>query len=170
MFAVPAKYWPPPANGYTDLKARFGDIVVDRLRGSVVGPAGWESHNMAMLPALPMWPRRLYVNRAIVEPLNDALMACQALGDGYVLKTLGCFAPRAKRVNSDLSIHSWGLAVDVNADDNPLAKARGPVVAAGTPGRTLPDAWVACWEQVGWVWGGRFPTPDPMHFQWAEHC
>jgi hypothetical protein len=92
----------------------------------------------------------------------------QITGGRYVVRTLGCFAPRPKRVNGDLSVHSWGLAVDINPDANPLAAQPGPVAAVGQLGRDIPDAWVQAFEDVGFVWGGRFHRPDPMHFQWVR--
>lgn len=111
---------------------------------------------------LPGWPRRLYLNNALEAPLRAALAACLALGDGYPIRSLGCFAPRPKRTNGDLSVHSWGLAVDLNAATNPLALVGGALV------KDVPDSWVACFEAVGFTWGGRFPRPDPMHFQWCS--
>lgn len=153
-----------PAHGLDDLRARFGAIEV--RGGAIIGPPGWESRNMHTATDLPGWPR-LYLNNAIEAPLRAALAACLALADGYEIRTLGCFAPRCKRVNGDLSVHSWGLAVDINSGSNPLAAAPGPVLPAGAYGRDLPDAWVACFEAAGWTWGGRFHRADPMHFQWC---
>ena len=156
--AIPMWFQPPI--GLTQLLARFGDI--DVRMGQVVTP-GWESDNM-MVAIAPWMPRgRLYVNKHVWPALNAALTACVALGDGYQLRTLGCFAPRPKRVNGDLSTHSWGIAVDINADTNPLAPAAGsPVV------KDIPDAWIAEFQKRGFTWGGNFSRPDPMHFQFVS--
>lgn len=153
----------PPPNGLEELRHRFGALEV--RGGAIIGPAGWESRNMHTVVDLPLWsPRRVYLNNALEAPLREALRRCRELDDGYQLRTLGCFAPRAKRTNPDhLSVHSWGLAVDLNASSNPLSPSRGaPMV------RDIPDAWVAAFEAVGFTWGGRFLHPDPMHFQWAS--
>lgn len=152
----------PPPHGLEDLRARFGAIEV--AGGAITEPPGWESRSMHTVADLPLWgPRRLHLNNALEAPLREALGRCQALADGYELVKLGCFAPRMKRVNGDLSVHSWGLAVDLNPDANPLAPARGaPCV------KDIPDAWVAIFEEVGFTWGGRFLRPDPMHFQWCS--
>jgi len=52
------------------------------------------------------------------------------------------------------SNHSWGLAIDIDATKYPQ----------GT--RRFPPAWlVALFESYGFEWGGRWRTPDPMHFE-----
>lgn len=153
--------WTPPAHGLDDLRKRFGAIQV--RDGQVVAPAHWESLNMVRLPSLPGWPRGIYCNKAIKEPLTEALRRCVALGDGYQIKSLGCFAPRAKRTSDRLSVHSWGLAIDINPATNPLAPYAGaPCVC------DIPMAWVAIFEELGWTWGGKFTRPDPMHFQFCS--
>lgn len=162
--------WVPPPHGLSGMLATFGVIHVEN--GQIVSPKNWESASMVSVPDLPGAPRKLYCNKQIVAPLRMALERCVALGDGYAIHTLGCFAPRAKRVNGDLSVHSWGAAVDINADSNPLAPAAGKVapvgaMLAGKVLRDIPEAWVQIFREVGWTWGGLFNRPDPMHFQWC---
>lgn len=158
--------WVAPPHGLASVVATYGSIQV--ASGQIVAPRGWESENMVAVTDLPGWPRKLYCNKAIVPPLRLALQRCVGLLDGYVVRTMGSFAPRPKRVNGDLSVHSWGAAVDINADANPLASAPGMVVPCGNPGRDMPDAWVSIFESIGWTWGGRFTRADPMHFQWCS--
>ncbi len=148
--------WFPPPHGLAALKQTYGKFYV--VDGAIV-PEVWEERNMVMLRDLPGVTGRLYVNRLVAPILRAALAACVALKDGYTIKTLGCFAPRPKRINGDLSTHSWGIAVDLNAAQNPM---RSPMV------RDIPDAWIAEFEKRGFTWGGRFPTPDAMHFQYVS--
>jgi hypothetical protein len=56
----------------------------------------------------------------------------------------------------NLSTHSWGIAIDMNPNENRL----------GTPGRMDPGV-IECFEKHGLLWGGRFHRLDPMHFQYA---
>jgi hypothetical protein len=150
----------PPPHGLDQIKMVYGDIRV--ASGQVVAPRDWESDNMIMVFDLPGVPvRRLYVNKHVEPSLRAALAACVALNDGYVIRTIGCFAPRAKRVNGELSVHSWGAAIDINADTNPLS-------LDGVLRRDIPDAWVAEFEKRGWTWGGRWKKPDAMHFQYVS--
>jgi hypothetical protein len=157
-----------PYKGRSALVSAFGalDVADGKILSSMlvdgtrITGAAWERRHMVIVPSLPGVARRLYVNRAIVEPLTRALAACVALPISYGVRSIGCFAPRGKRGNpSSLSLHSYGLAVDINSDTNPM---RAPIV------RDIPDAWVAAFEAVGWTWGGRWRMPDPMHFQWAS--
>lgn len=56
------------------------------------------------------------------------------------------------------SLHSYGIAIDWDPDHNPRQR---PLT------KTLPDWWYAIWKDHGWHDGRRFPTPDPMHVQFA---
>jgi hypothetical protein len=147
--------WLPPPSGYMGLIQRYGAITV--ANGQVTTP-GWESAHMMVARADWMPAGKLYVNKAIWPALQSAFEACLALGDGYRIRTLGCFAPRPKRVNGDLSVHSWGAAVDLNADTNPLR-------LDGVVQTDIPPLWVAEFEKRGFTWGGRWAKPDSMHFQ-----
>ena len=160
----------PPLVGRSGCVAAFGalevvegKIIHSRLvDGTMLTGAQWERRHMTIVDAgaIPGVGKRLYVNKQIVEPLKAALGICVDLRDGYKVRTIGCFAPRAKRGNPDsLSLHSYGIAVDINADANPM---RAPMV------RDIPEAWVQAFEATGWTWGGRWRTPDPMHFQYAR--
>lgn len=56
-----------------------------------------------------------------------------------------------------LSLHSYGIAIDWDADHNPQ----------GGPSRTLPTWWYDIWHAHGWSDGRHFSNPDPMHVQFA---
>jgi len=103
-------------------------------------------------------PARVYCNRDLVQPL---LRAFENLRDANLADEIrtwdGCFNIRSKRVNQSLSLHSWGLAIDINALWNQLGK---------TP--TLPANVVLCFLEAGFEWGGTWDVPDGMHFQLKE--
>lgn len=103
-------------------------------------------------------PRRIYCNRDLVTPLRDALYHLIHRGLLHELKTWdGCFNIRNKRGASTPSLHSWGLAIDLNAAWN----------RRGQP-PTLPPGFVECFKDAGFDWGGDWKTPDGMHFQLAR--
>jgi hypothetical protein len=56
-----------------------------------------------------------------------------------------------------MSLHSWGVAVDVNAAWNGLGKPS-----------TLTPEFVKCWTDAGFEWGGKWARVDAMHFQLAK--
>lgn len=103
-------------------------------------------------------PRRLYCNRDLVKPLTAALENLIKRGLVAELKTWdGCFNIRKKRGASTASLHSWGIAIDVNAAWNGFGKPP-----------TLSAAFVKCFTDAGFDWGGKWSKPDGMHFQLAR--
>lgn len=160
--------WVPPPHGLDEVRRVYGDIRIENGR---VYPAEWEHAHMVSVSDLPGWPRRLYVNRAIVEPLREALRRCVELRDGYVINALGCFAPRAKRSNpAAMSLHSWGIPVDINPSTNQPLTDCPPNDPRRRTAKSIPDEWIDIFRDVGWTWGGDFKRDyfDPMHFQWAS--
>jgi hypothetical protein len=76
----------------------------------------------------------------------------------------GSFVPRRVRGAKSLSHHSWGIALDLNPDQNPYRK---PPAAMGTRGSVL--RLVPIFEKHGFAWGGGWnPNTDGMHFELAE--
>lgn len=103
-------------------------------------------------------PKRLYCNRDIIQPLSTAFKNLIDRGFVAELKTFdGCFNIRKQRAASSQSLHSWGIAIDVNAAWNGLGK---------TP--TLSDGFVKCFTDAGFDWGGIWKRKDGMHFQLAK--
>ena len=73
-----------------------------------------------------------------------------------LLQTWG-FACRAIANTRTPSNHSWGLAVDQRATENPYSL---------TFTCTIPPAVVHAWEVCGFYWGGRYSKKkDTMHFE-----
>lgn len=57
-----------------------------------------------------------------------------------------------------ISTHSWGITIDLNANQNPLgAKPK------------MPPQIVGIFEDHGFYWGGHFHRLDGMHFQYAKN-
>lgn len=150
-----------PPHGYEEIVQFYGDPKVTAGGAS----PQWEERNMVMLYKLPGDVARLYVHKLIVEPLKAALRNSEEIG--YRPFTIGCFAPRLKRASTELSVHAFGAAIDLDASRNPL-QVNCPI---GDPRRSnfeLPNAVIEIWKAEGWFWGGDFKTRfDPMHFQWA---
>ena len=100
-------------------------------------------------------PKRIYCNKDLVEPLKKAFKALIDTGHVKELKTWdGCFNIRKKRGLSSMSLHSWGIAIDVNAFENQLNQ---------TP--KLSPGFVKCFTDAGFDWGGVWKRKDGMHFQ-----
>lgn len=100
-------------------------------------------------------PKRLYCNKDLVKPLSIAIASLIRTGFIKELKTWdGCFNIRRKRGAVSASLHSWGVAIDLNAAWNQMGKE--PKLSSG---------FVKCFEDAGFDWGGRWDYPDGMHFQ-----
>ncbi|MBF0174198.1 MAG: M15 family metallopeptidase [Magnetococcales bacterium] len=65
---------------------------------------------------------------------------------------------RPKRGGVELSLHSFGIAIDWDPIHNPR---KNPLTC------TLPQWWFDIWKEHGWHNGRKFHTPDPMHVQFA---
>ena len=103
-------------------------------------------------------PKKIYCNKDLVAPLTKAFKNLIATGYVKELKTWdGCFNIRQKRGLSSMSLHSWGIAIDVNAAWNGLNKT--PMLSAG---------FVKCFTDAGFDWGGTWERKDGMHFQLAK--
>jgi hypothetical protein len=74
----------------------------------------------------------------------------------------GCWAVRPIRGGSAWSMHSFGLAIDLNAPENPLGASESKTLFASD------SPVVTAFKQEGWVWGGDWRgRRDAMHFQCA---
>jgi hypothetical protein len=67
----------------------------------------------------------------------------------------GCHSARLMSPGGPVSRHAWGMAVDLNASTNPF----------GAPPAQDPRL-VEVMERHGFTYGGRWPTPDAMHFEY----
>lgn len=100
-------------------------------------------------------PKKIYCNKDLIAPLKTAFQ--NIIGQGLIgeLRTWdGCFNIRKKRGAATASLHSWGIAVDINAAWNGFGKQP-----------TMSPALVACFKDAGFDWGGEWSKPDGMHFQ-----
>jgi len=124
--------WEVPA----DIRQAFAHV-----RFSAVGTIGF--------------PKKIFINKDFQPILEKALRNVIERGLAHELKTWdGCFIIRSKRGLSSLSLHSWAVAIDVNAFENQLNQ---------TP--KLTPAFVKCFTDAGCDWGGSWQRKDGMHFQ-----
>lgn len=165
-------------NGLADIITHYGDPKITRNQdGSWAVDAKWESDNMVII-AHPMIPARqsgrLYIHKLAAPSFIRVLNRWQAridAGDPYRVKTLGCFNPRAQRGSNGLlaSMHTWGAAVDLNADDNPMISPCDPDDPRRQTETDIPRAWFDDWIAEGWFMGRDFQHRfDPQHGQLAQ--
>jgi len=101
------------------------------------------------------WSCRIYGHELMEAPLRKAFAAVVSRGLAKELKTFdGCVCIRPMTGGGGMSVHSWGMAVDLNAGTNGYGHQP-----------SLSTAFVRCFTEQGLEWGGSWHTPDGMHFQ-----
>jgi D-alanyl-D-alanine carboxypeptidase len=140
------------------VKRRFGEFAVRLPYGPdwfTPDPA-WQARNI-VTRAVPILGA-VTCHRRLIAPLREALGTLRRRGLARLVDPgdyAGCHAPRRIPASGSLSLHSWGLAVDINASRNPQGQEP-----------TMDRRVVAAFEDAGFTWGGRWPTaPDGMHFE-----
>jgi hypothetical protein len=146
-------------------------------------PAWYAANIVKLIPPYPMvfsWKdasgrrpavKALNVHRLIHDPLMETLLGIQKLLGSladiqhYCMdRTGGAQMFRPMRGSAtQLSIHSWGAAIDMDPEHNPF-----PHVWVDGKGMVRKDV-VAIFEKNGAHWRGHNGDNDPMHFQWARH-
>ena len=104
------------------------------------------------------FPKKIFLNKDFQPVLEKAL---RNLIDKKLTKELktwdGVFVIRTKRALLTLSLHSWAIAVDVNAFENQLNQMP-----------KLTPEFVKCFTDAGCDWGGTWKRKDGMHFQLSK--
>ncbi len=98
-------------------------------------------------------------NRAMLPQLRAALTEVVQAGLSAAIhprEYAGCYYPRyiGRNPANGLSLHSWGIAVDLNVPGN----------QRGTAGQ-IDRRVVAIFKKWGFAWGGDWRYTDPMHFE-----
>lgn len=109
------------------------------------------------------FPSRIYMNKAMHKPFTQAVKNLIKSDNLHRIKTWdGCFLIRKMKVvkngklgySTKWSLHSWGIAFDIDASWNGLGKE--PQIDLSIV-KDIKDA--------GFDWGGDWKTKDGMHFQ-----
>lgn len=117
--------------------------VAANIRTQQVPILGDVTCHRVMLPQLEAALREI-TERGLAETIDP---------DQYA----GCYYPRFIANSTSLSLHSFGIALDINTPGN----QRGTV---GEIDRTV----VAIFKKWGFAWGGDWSWTDPMHFELAQ--
>ncbi|PSO48039.1 MAG: hypothetical protein BRC32_03250 [Actinobacteria bacterium QS_8_72_14] len=137
-----------------------------------IRPFSYQSIGDGMIRIDPGWVRRNIVSadvpvlsgpvtchRAMIPQLRAALEEIRQRGLHELIRPGdfgGCWTPRHILFDPrrNLSMHAWGLAVDINVSTN----------AYGAQPQLDPRI-VEVFKKWGFAWGGEWSTPDGMHFE-----
>jgi hypothetical protein len=160
-----------PHEDIASLNAFYGDPRGPNGQAS----ARWSLENLVhWAPPYPMFYSdgihtpmlHLRVHKKCIDAFNAAFNDVLAsLGHDYIAAhrlniTGGTFCYRLQRGGSRLSVHSWGIAIDMDPGHNPF-----PRRWAG--GQMLDLKFAQILQKHGFTWRGVNGDDDPMHLQLA---
>jgi hypothetical protein len=163
-----------PGGDLASIKAYYGKFsYTSNSDGSISQDSKWATKHLMRVSALelPHFPglptetgtkpvSSVLVHKKIREPLVLTWQEIVRRGLHLKFRTYnGVYNPRhiSRDPNKPLSLHSWACAIDFDARWNGYGAAP-----------TMCCEIVAVFEAYGWCWGGRWNTPDGMHFQWTD--
>jgi len=156
----------PPPPGAVSLNRYYGSFKYQDLSGGNIRITdNWERDNIVTLRVKvrgPMKHKSVQLHR-IVAPMFEELMAVvYEQFPKYAITQLGGYCPRHMMHDPQkpLSVHSWGAAVDINWDANPVSKK---LVT------DFPLGFTDVFTDAGWDWGGNWRSvKDSMHYQFTR--
>lgn len=147
----------PRPHNRREVEQIFGLIEYrDKANGWVTITNDFAHQNIVRADLPIVGPKR--VHRLLHGKFEAALSDLEHDGLASEIRTFGTTAYRhiLNRANKPLSLHSYGIAVDINARENPYGQRES----------LLHPEIVKVFEQHGFRWGGYWRTPDPMHFEY----
>ncbi|HVF54265.1 MAG TPA: M15 family metallopeptidase [Actinomycetota bacterium] len=137
----------------------LGTMNYEILANGFIRPdPAWVASNIATATVPILGEVRCH--RYLLPQLAAALAEIEQRGlAGRIYQYGGCYVPRFidRDPSRSLSMHAFGLAVDLNVPTNQL----------NTAGNMDPEV-VAIFTKWGFEWGGYWSRPDPMHFELAR--
>lgn len=102
--------------------------------------------------------RKVQCNKTIAALISEIF---EELKDKNLIELVvsydGCYVYRNIRCSSELSMHAFGLAIDIDASEYGLGSSK-----------RLPDSIVNIFKSKGFFYGGDFiHRKDPMHFEYT---
>lgn len=145
--------WPKVPVGYEEIVRIFGSPgSAPCSAGRVTLPAdlklGWANQTV----------RRVACHKLLEDVFTSVFNEIYRRGLWVNLVTFdGIYNDRTVTKSQKISVHAWGIGIDLNAATNRL----------GTEGDISPQI-AAIFEDHGFLHGDEWSRPDPMHFQYAR--
>jgi len=109
-----------------------------------------------------LFGNEITVNKIITPYLDNIQKEVVDAKTGYNFTNVTCYNYRSKIGGGGRSLHSWGIAIDINPESNPYQPGN-----YGPPQSDIPIQIVNIFKKYGFAWGGDWPGErDPMHFEW----
>jgi hypothetical protein len=154
-----------PPKGQSELENFAGKFEYENTASGAIKILGtWEKDNIVLLTLPIINPRskknfKLQCHTKIKNIVTEIFKEYvdRKYDQTYPILDIGGYVPRHKlwNVRKGLSIHSYGLAIDLNSATNPV----------GSTG-DMPDYVISLFKSYHFTWGGDWTSPkDPMHFE-----
>ncbi|MCT7972585.1 M15 family metallopeptidase [Laspinema olomoucense] len=141
---------PPIPDNYEELYRYYGDPLDPNFTTDNIVTIGLQNPNGGE------W--KVECHKAIAHRLRQVWQELINTNNLHLIQTYnGCLNIRMKRGKNEPSVHSWGLAIDVNAEEYPL----------GSP-KQQPEVITQAFKNQGLSWGGYWKSiKDPMHYEFS---
>jgi hypothetical protein len=148
------------------LIAKYGNPMLDVKVFEVRNLTLWDVP-LYINTHIPAIPNKIYCNKDLIEPLHKVFLSLIETGLSREIKTWdGCYNVRFIRGSKTvLSIHSFALAIDMNASHNPLGLDKDTAKANGLKPFSL--AFDDMFRSNGFKCGIDFKRGDGMHFEYT---
>jgi hypothetical protein len=151
---------------YNELIRMFGDLEKNLTPTNRATPT-WDALMTTVKFPLPIpssWNEKLLISRCTVHKMiapivEQVFKEIHESGYWNELKDFGGgYFVRKKRGSDKWSMHSWGIALDFNVQDNLMGQVP-----------TMNPKIVEIFEKHGFTWGGRWAGKncDGMHFEFT---
>ena len=104
------------------------------------------------------------INKCCAEAMAAVMADIEAAGlSEKIIAYDGTYSIRCISGSAVYSLHSWAIAIDLNADWNSRGSKPAPRGSKGSLVELVP-----IFHKHGFYWGGNFTTQDGMHFEYAR--
>ena len=118
--------------------------------------------------------RRATLHKSLADDFVNIMT--KIADSGFPIKDVGCYNWRNAAASSSRSHHSYGVACDLNANENYMIKngniVSGSYYRPGSDPYSFPSNGVVVktFESYGWIWGGSWSSSkDYMHFSFTGY-
>lgn len=138
---------------------KFGAEVITGCQNSsqianLVGKVG------SNLTTYNLFGSNVTVNQKITPFLDNVQKQVNDAKTGYTFDDIQTYNNRSKRGGGGKSLHSYGIAIDINP-------SRNPATGSGVVQTDIPQKIIDIFRQNGFIWGGEWVGErDAMHFEW----
>ncbi|MFA6492890.1 MAG: M15 family metallopeptidase [Patescibacteria group bacterium] len=114
------------------------------------------------LESYNLFGNEVLINKLVAPYLDHIQKDVNDAKTGYNFTNIQTYNNRSKVGGGGKSLHSWGIAIDINPEANPYQPGN-----YGPSQTDIPQVVIDIFKKYGFAWGGDWPGErDAMHFEW----